>query len=140
LNAAVARARGSVPLLTQIAELARRSIVRTLRQPAAIVPATLFPLMLLAINSAGLESATELPGFPTDNYLTFALAFAFIQAGTFAVLGTGQNLAEDRQSGFFDRMQLTPIRGSALLAGQLAGTLVLSQAAASRRASRERWC
>ncbi|MDP9189417.1 MAG: ABC transporter permease [Actinomycetota bacterium] len=114
------------PLRTQVGELARRSVLRTLRQPAAIVPATVFPLILLAINAAGLDSATELPGFPTDSYITFALAFAFIQAGVFAVIGTGQNLAEDRQTGFFNRMQLTPIRGSALIAGQLAGTVVLS--------------
>jgi ABC-2 type transport system permease protein len=122
--AAVQTARTS-PLPTQIRELARRSIVRTLRQPSAIVPATLFPLILLAINSAGLDSATSLPGFPTDSYLTFALAFAFLQAGVFAVIGTGQNLAEDRENGFFNRLQLTPIQAPALVAGQLAGTLVL---------------
>jgi ABC-2 type transport system permease protein len=126
MNAAIARAQGSVPLLTQMGELARRSVVRTIRQPAAIVPATTFPLMLLAINSAGLDSATSLPGFPTDSYVTFALAFAFLQAGVFAVIGTGQNLAEDRENGFFNRLQLTPIRAPALLAGQLAGTLVLA--------------
>jgi ABC-2 type transport system permease protein len=117
--------RGRVSLSTQVGELARRSIVRTLRQPAAIIPATVFPLMLLAINSAGLDAATNLPGFPTDNYVTFALAFAFLQAGVFAVIGTGQNLAEDRENGFFKRLQLTPIRPPALLAGRLAGTLVL---------------
>src|SRR5262245_40448330 len=116
---------GDAALPTQIRELARRSVIRTLRQPAAIVPATLFPLILLAINSAGLDSATSLPGFPTDSYVTFALAFAFLQAGVFAVIGTGQNLAEDNQSGFFNRLQLTPIRPTALVAGQLAGTLVL---------------
>jgi ABC-2 type transport system permease protein len=112
-------------LSTQIGELARRSILRTLRQPAQIVPATIFPLILLAINSAGLDSATDLPGFPTDSYLTFALAFAFLQAGVFAVIGTGQNLAEDQVNGFFSRLQLTPIRPVALVAGQLAGTLAL---------------
>lgn len=121
----VATVQDGVPLFTQIGELARRSVVRTLRQPAAIIPATFFPLMLLAINSAGLDSATTLPGFPTDSYITFALAFAFLQAGVFAVIGTGQNLAEDRENGFFNRMQLTPIRAPALFAGQLAGTLVL---------------
>jgi ABC-2 type transport system permease protein len=120
-----ARAAGHVPLLIQVRELARRSILRTLRQPAQIVPATLFPLILLAINSAGLDSAADLPGFPTDSYLTFALAFAFLQAGVFAVIGTGQNLAEDHVNGFFSRMQLTPIRPLALVAGQLAGTLTL---------------
>ncbi len=122
---AVAHQAAGPPLRTQIKELARRSVVRTMRQPAMIVPATLFPLILLAINSAGLQSATNLPGFPTDSYLTFALAFAFLQAGVFAVIGTGQNLAEDKESGFFNRMQLTPVRAPALLAGQLAGTLAL---------------
>jgi ABC-2 type transport system permease protein len=122
---AAVRSSAEPPLLLQIKELARRSIVRTMRQPAQIVPATTFPLILLAINSAGLDSTTELPGFPTDSYLTFALAFAFLQAGVFAVIGTGQNLAEDNVSGFFSRMQLTPVHGWALIAGQLAGTLAV---------------
>ena len=122
---AATRSAAGPPLAGQVKELARRSIMRTLRQPAQIVPATLFPLILLAINSAGLDSATGLPGFPTDSYLTFALAFAFLQAGVFAVIGTGQNLAEDQVNGFFSRLQLTPIRPSALIAGQLAGTLAL---------------
>ncbi len=125
MSAAVAASRSHSTLRVQVTELARRSIVRTVRQPAMIFPATLFPLILLAINAAGLDSATSLPGFPTDSYLTFALAFAFLQAGTFAVMGTGQNLAEDNMSGFFNRMQLTPIRPAALVAGQLAGTLAL---------------
>jgi ABC-2 type transport system permease protein len=112
-------------LWVQIPELARRSVMRTVRQPAAIVPATTFPLILLAINAVGLKSATTLPGFPTNSYVTFALAFAFIQAGVFAVIGTGQNLAEDNQGGFFNRLQLTPIHPAALVAGQLAGTLAL---------------
>jgi ABC-2 type transport system permease protein len=112
-------------LWIQIPELARRSIMRTIRQPASIVPATTFPLILLAINSVGLKSATTLPGFPTNSYVTFALAFAFIQAGVFAVIGTGQNLAEDNQGGFFNRLQLTPIHPAALVTGQLAGTLTL---------------
>ena len=116
---------GKPSIWVQIPELARRSVMRTIRQPAAIIPATTFPLILLAINAVGLKSATSLPGFPTDSYVTFALAFAFIQAGVFAVIGTGQNLAEDNQGGFFNRMQLTPIHPAALVAGQLAGTLTL---------------
>ena len=122
---AVAYERSQPSLRDQVPELARRSIMRTIRQPAAIIPATLFPLILLAINSVGLKSATTLPGFPTNSYVTFALAFAFLQAGVFAVIGTGQNLAEDNQSGFFNRLQLTPIHPAALVAGQLAGTVTL---------------
>ena len=45
--------------------LARRSVVRTLRQPANIIAPVVFPLMLLAVNSAGLRAETHIPGFPT---------------------------------------------------------------------------
>ena len=40
---------------TQILEvaLARRSVLRTLRQPAQIVPSLIFPLFLLAVNTGG---------------------------------------------------------------------------------------
>jgi ABC-2 type transport system permease protein len=37
-------------LTTQVGQLARRSVVRTLRQPAQIVPSLIFPLFLLAVN------------------------------------------------------------------------------------------
>ena len=47
-------ARVSGGLRTQVGQLARRSVLRTLRQPAQIVPALVFPLFLLAVNSGGL--------------------------------------------------------------------------------------
>ncbi len=64
-------------LATQVGQLAHRSVVRTLRQPAQIVPSLIFPLILLAVKSGGLKRVTNLPGFPTDSYLTFALAITF---------------------------------------------------------------
>ena len=111
--------------LSQVGHLARRSIVRTARQPAVVVMSMVFPLFLLAINSSGLEAATNLPGFPTESYLTFALGLTFMQGALFATMGAGQSIAEDIERGFFNRLQLTPLRGPALIAGQLAGTLSL---------------
>jgi ABC-2 type transport system permease protein len=116
----------SAAVLPQVGHLARRSVLRTLRQPAAIVPSLTFPLMLLAVNAAGLDAATEIPGFPTDSYLTFVLAFPFIQGGIFATMSVGQDLARDIQTGFLNRLSLTPLRGAALLMGQLAGIVVLA--------------
>ncbi|HYP48466.1 MAG TPA: ABC transporter permease [Thermoleophilaceae bacterium] len=112
-------------LLTQVGSLARRSVVRTLRQPAMVVPSLVFPLLLLAVNSSGLDTATELPGFPTDSYLTFALAIAFVQGALFAANSAGTNVANDVETGFLDRLSLTPLRRSALLFGQLSGVVVL---------------
>jgi ABC-2 type transport system permease protein len=110
---------------TQVGQLARRSIVRTLRQPAQIVPSLIFPLFLLAVNSGGLKSVTSLPGFPTDSYLTFALAITFMQGALFSVMNSGTDLARDIETGFLNRMALTPLRGAALLSGLLAGSLML---------------
>jgi ABC-2 type transport system permease protein len=107
--------------LTQIGYLARRSITRTLRQPILFIPSLVFPMFLLAVNSSGLAAATSLPGFPSDSYLSFALGLTFMQGALFATMGAGQSIAGDIQHGFFDRLQLTPLRGPALLAGQLAG-------------------
>ncbi len=109
----------------QIRALARRSVIRTLRQPSQIVPSIIFPLFLLAVNTGGLDSATDLPGFTADDYLTFALAVPFVQAGLFAVAGTGADLARDIETGFINRLALTPMSGLALVAGQLAGTVAL---------------
>ena len=115
----------SSPVWTQVAALGRRSLVRTLRQPAQVAPTITFPLLLLAINAGGLDAATQLPGFPTDSYLTFAMSVPFIQSAIFAVSNGGADLARDIETGFFDRLALTPMSGLALVAGQLAGVIAL---------------
>jgi ABC-2 type transport system permease protein len=113
-------------LTTQVGNLARRSVIRTLRQPAMIFPSMIFPLFLLAVNASGLKRATNLPGFPTSSYVTFALAVPFIQGALFAVMGAGTDLGRDIETGFLNRLALTPLRAPALLSGLLAGTLVLA--------------
>jgi ABC-2 type transport system permease protein len=112
-------------LRTQVGQLARRSVLRTLRQPAQIVPALVFPLFLLAVNASGLQDATNLPGFPTDSYITFVLAVPFIQGALFSVMNSGTDLARDIETGFLNRLALTPLRGAALLSGLLAGSFLL---------------
>jgi ABC-2 type transport system permease protein len=109
----------------QVGALARRSIVRTLRQPAAIVFPLIFPMMLLLVNSGGLDASTKLPGFPTDSFLAFALAVPFIQGALFSTMNAGTDLAKDIQTGFLNRLSLTSMRGVALIAGQLAGVVVM---------------
>jgi ABC-2 type transport system permease protein len=120
----------SATLAAQVAQLARRSVLRTLRQPAQVVPTVVFPLLLLAINAAGLDAATMLPGFPSDSYVDFAMAFAFMQGALFTMINAGTDLARDVESGFLSRLALTPMRRAALLVGQLAGVMAVSLLAA----------
>jgi ABC-2 type transport system permease protein len=109
----------------QVLLLARRSVLRTARQPANVVFPLVFPLLLLAVNAGGLDAATLLPGFPTDSFVAFALAIPFIQGALFATMNAGTDLARDIQTGFLNRLALTPMRGVALLAGQLGGVLTM---------------
>jgi ABC-2 type transport system permease protein len=116
--------RGSA-FLTEVLAIARRSTLRTLRQPAVIVSALLFPMLFFSINANGLEAASRIPGFPAESYLDFAFAFPLIQASLFGAVTAGAELARDIESGFFDRLLLTPMRPVALLGGMLAGVVAL---------------
>ncbi|MGH2972614.1 MAG: ABC transporter permease [Gaiellaceae bacterium] len=109
----------------QVALLARRSVLRTWRNPAATIFPLIFPMLLLAVNSGGLRAETHLPGFPTKSFVAFALAVPFIQGALFATMNAGTDLARDIESGFMSRLSLTPLRGAALLAGQLGGVIAL---------------
>src|SRR3990172_7284004 len=111
--------------LPQVGAIARRSIVRTSRQPASVIPPLIFPVALMAVNAGGLRSSTDLPGFPTESFLAFALAVPFIQGALFSTMNAGTDLARDIQTGFVNRLALTALRDWALLTGQLAGVVAL---------------
>ncbi len=113
-------------LLPQVAQVARRSILQTLRQPAMVIPPVIFPLVLMSINVGGLDAATNLPGFPADTYLDFAIAVPFIQGSLFAALNAGTAMARDVETGFIKRLAMTPMQRAALLMGQLGGVLVVA--------------
>jgi ABC-2 type transport system permease protein len=114
-----------VALLEQTLAVARRAVVRTLRQRALVIFPMIFPLILFAINGSALSPATRLHGFPTRNYRDFLIAMPFIQGAMFVSITAGVDLARDIESGFLNRLALTPLRGEALLVGQLGGALVL---------------
>jgi len=108
-----------------VGAIARRSVVRTSRQPASVIPPLIFPIALMLVNAAGLQSSTDLAGFPTDSFLAFALAVPFIQGALFSTMNAGTDLARDVQTGFINRLSLTALRDWALLTGQLAGVVAL---------------
>jgi ABC-2 type transport system permease protein len=100
-------------------------VIRTARQPANWITPLVFPLALMAVNTGGLDAATSLPGFPTDSFLAFFLAFPFIQGSLFATVNAGVDLARDIQTGFLNRLSLTPMSSAALLIGHLGGVVAL---------------
>ncbi len=116
---------GDAQLIDQVLAVARRAVVRTARQRGLIIFPMVFPLILFAINGSALSSATDIPGFPTHHYRDFLIAMTFVQGAMFVSITAGVDLARDIESGFLNRLALTPLRGEALLVGQLGGALVL---------------
>ncbi|MGH2949536.1 MAG: ABC transporter permease [Solirubrobacteraceae bacterium] len=113
-------------MIEQVREIARRSLLQTLRQPALVIPPIAFPLVLVAVNVGGLEAATALPGFPADSYLDFAIAVPFVQGALFAMINAGSALARDVETGFLKRLAMTPMQRTALLVGNLAGVMAVA--------------
>jgi ABC-2 type transport system permease protein len=110
----------------QYLALSRRSIVNIVRQPAAVVPAFVFPLLFLALTSASLNRSTQLPGFPqVDSFLQFAIATTIIQGALFGSIAAGADMATDIEHGFFDRLVASPVSRTSILVGRVAGAAVL---------------
>jgi ABC-2 type transport system permease protein len=112
--------------VAQALTLARRSVIRTLRQPALVIFPLIFPVMLLAVNAGGLRAETHLPGFPTNSFLAFALAVPFVQGALLATVNANVEFARDIQTGFLNRLALTPVRSLVLLVGQLGGLITIA--------------
>ena len=112
-------------LVEQTLAVARRAVTRTVRQRSLLIFPMIFPLILFAINGSALSPATRIPNFPTHHYRDFLIAMTFVQGAMFVSITAGVDLARDIESGFLNRLALTPLRGQALLLGQLGGALVL---------------
>lgn len=115
-------------LTHQVRLLSRRSIRGALSSPAGYMPGIVMPLLLITINSAALQSATRIPGFPADRFLDFILVMTFMQGALFATSTAGLGLVRDIESGFLDRLALTPMRAGALVIAQISGAIFIALA------------
>jgi ABC-2 type transport system permease protein len=104
--------------------LARRSLVETARVPVTFLMLAIMPLFFVVFFSGAFEGLTDLPRYPTDDAITWVLAFGVVQGAAFAGLGAALPAARDIQSGFFDRLLLAPGSRAAVLVGSLLSGLV----------------
>ncbi|HJR24961.1 MAG TPA: ABC transporter permease [Acidimicrobiales bacterium] len=99
--------------------LARRSLVQTARVPVTFLMLAIMPLFFVVFFSGAFEGLTDLPDYPTEDAVTWVLAFGVVQGAAFAGLGAALPAARDIQSGFFDRLLLTPGTRAAVFLGSL---------------------
>lgn len=121
-----ARRGGFANDLLAVAGRALRSIPR---EPEAVIPALIVPLFFFFVNIGSLENLTEVVasgagGAGGDfDYRAFQLPVAII----FAVTGVSRasTLVTDIQSGYFDRLMVTPVHRLALLLGLMIADFAL---------------
>ncbi|GAB3895946.1 ABC transporter permease [Kibdelosporangium lantanae] len=101
--------------------LARRSLIKTLRQPEQLLDVTLQPVMFVVLFVYLLGGAIA---GNTTLYLQFLLPAIMVQQVMFAGMATGTNLNSDIHKGVFDRLRSLPIGRSAPLVGSVLGDLI----------------
>lgn len=119
---------GRMPWLLQVSTLAWRGLLTSFRVPAVILPPLVISIFFLLVYNATLGGASSfLPGLRGQSYLGFILPLSIISASLSGAGVAGQSIVRDIESGYFDKLMLTPVSRSAILLGaMLAGAVLLA--------------
>jgi ABC-2 type transport system permease protein len=66
----------------------------------------------------------QIPGFPTDRSINWFLPLGTLMGAGFAGIGIGFSTIRDLETGFYDRIRLTPAPRVALITGPLTAALI----------------
>ncbi len=117
--------RARLPL--QIFLVTKRNLVTIFRTPAALLPPIAISVFFLVIYNSTLGGASGfIPNLGASSYLGFILPLSIVSSSLSGAGLAAQNLVRDIESGYFDKLLLTPINRAALLLGPiLAGAVIL---------------
>lgn len=99
--------------------LAVRNLRNIRRLPAAFFPALLMPVFQVIAFSGTFFAVTRIPGFPTDRSVNWFLPLGVCMGSAFSGIGIGFSTIRDLETGFYDRLRMTPSPRAALLLGPL---------------------
>ncbi len=101
--------------------VAGRAVRGVLREPGQLAIGLIVPLFFFVVNVGALSDVSAFTG--VDNYLAFQLPVAIV----FAVTGISRAsaLVTDIQSGYFDRLLVSPVNRYSLLLGLMVADLAL---------------
>jgi ABC-2 type transport system permease protein len=111
----------------QILLIMWRNLVTIARTPEALLPPLGISIFFLIIYNSTLgRAASFIPDLGENSYLGFILPLSIVTSSLGGAGITAQNLVRDIESGYFDKLRLTPISRAALLLGPiLAGAVIL---------------
>lgn len=122
------RVENETPFLLQVTMMTWRNLKVIFRTPEAVIPTLIISAFFLFVYEASLGNAAEfLPGLSDGQYLAFILPLSVVSAALSGSSVAGQTLVRDIESGYFDKLLLTPVSRIALLSGPvLAGAVILA--------------
>ncbi len=103
--------------------LAIRNVRNIRRLPSAFLPSLLMPIIQAIAFSGTFFAVTEIPGFPTDRSINWYLPLGVMMGCGFAGVGVGFTTIRDIETGFYDRLRMTPAPRLALITGPTLGAL-----------------
>lgn len=106
---------------TDLFTMATRSIRAMLREPEYLIPSIIIPVFFFAVNVGSLETVGQAIG--TGDFKAFQLPVAIVLAVT--GISRANALVTDIQSGYFDRLLVSPVNRLALLLGLMMADFVL---------------
>ncbi len=96
-----------------------RAMKKYLRSPVLIFFSLLTPVIFLGLFTQLFNMLGNVPGFPAESYLQFAVAGILLMMGLTTALQSGASIVEDYNSEFLSKLLVTPVSRPAILLGRL---------------------
>lgn len=100
-------------------QISLRNLRAIPRLPSAFFPALLMPIFTMIAFSGTFYAVTKIPGFPTDRSINWYMPIGVLFGSSFSGIGIGFTTIRDIETGFYDRLRMSPAPRSALIVGPL---------------------
>ncbi len=106
-------------LLSDTWYLFLRAMKKLIRNPILLFFSLFQPIIFLVLFTQLFSKFSQLPGFPASNYLLFATPGILLQNAFSSALQSGTSIVSDIDSGYLQKMLVTPVSRYAILLGRL---------------------
>lgn len=109
------------------ATLARREIIRFLRQRSRMIGVIASPILFWIVIGSGLNRSFQYPGGPAGmSYLEYFFPGSVVLVLLFACVFSSISVIEDRREGFLQSVLVSPASRGSIVLGKVAGIAVLA--------------
>jgi ABC-2 type transport system permease protein len=106
-------------LLSDTRYLFVRYLKKLIRNPILLFFSLVQPIIFLLLFTQLFERFANIPGFPAESYLIFATPGILLQNAFGSALQSGNSIVSDMDSGYLQKMLVTPVSRYAILLGRL---------------------